>query len=132
MAIEIFWDNEEKTVVCLKLLDGWSWKELYEGNQQIVEMMTSVDQPVHLLIDHTSNAALPTNGIIMHARNILGAYPANCELRVIVTPSMLALRMVSAFQMTFKSGLGKHVFSAKTREEAYRRFVKRSAEKLAS
>lgn len=132
MSIEIYWDNEEKTAVCLKLLEGWSWKELYDHNPEIVEMMASVDHPVHLLIDHTSNTPLPTNGVITHARNILGAYPPNCDLRVIVTPSMLALRMVSAFQMTFKASLGKQVFAAKTREDAYRRFEKRALERIAS
>src|SRR5688572_2218777 len=132
MSIEIVWDNEEKNVICLKLLEGWTWRELYDHNQQIVDMMASVDHPVHLLIDHTSNAPLPTNGVITHARNILGAYPSNCDLRMLVTTSMLALRMISAFQMTYRAGLGKQVFAAKTREDAYRRFEKRAAEKHAS
>lgn|GEM_PF-3365836 len=132
MSIEISWDNEVKTVVCLKLLEDWSWRELYDHNQEIVDMMASVDHPVHLLIDHTSNAPLPTNGVITHARNILGAYPPNCDLRILVTTSMLALRMVSAFQMTFRANLGKYLFAAKTREDAYRRFEKYAAEKIAS
>src|SRR5450432_1991208 len=79
MRIQVSWDNEKHSVVRLTLLDNWSWDELYVANEEIVAMMKTSPQTVHLLIDYTQANTVPMGGVITHARIILGAYPPNCD-----------------------------------------------------
>ena len=87
--IVIEWDNPEQTVVRLTLHEGWSWSELYEANKSIIDMMKSTDQTVHLLLDTTQINSVPMGGVITNARNILGAYPPNCDMRILITRNLL-------------------------------------------
>jgi hypothetical protein len=118
--IIIGWDNPEHTVVRLTLHPGWTWPELYEINAAIIEMMSSTDQTVHLLLDTTRINSVPMGGVITHARNILGAYPPNCDMRILVTRNMLIQRLGSIFQTTFRADLGKHLHTVSSIEDAYR------------
>ena len=118
--ITIGWDNPERTVVHLILQEGWSWPELYEANKLIIEMMNSTSETVHVLVDTTRIQTVPMGGVITHARNIFGAYPPNCDMRILVTRNMLFQRLASIFQMTFRADLGKHLHTVATVDEAYR------------
>ncbi|MEO8396382.1 MAG: hypothetical protein ABI700_25540, partial [Chloroflexota bacterium] len=116
----IKWDNPEQTVVRLTLLPGWNWADLYEINPTIIEMMSSTEQTVHLLIDTTRISTVPMGGVITHARNILGAYPPNCDMRLLLTRNMLIQRLGSIFQTTFRADLGKRLHTVSSNEDAYR------------
>ena len=118
--IFIGWDNPEHTVVRLTLHPGWNWPELYEVNKSITEMMSSTNQTVHLLIDTSQINSIPMGGVITHARNILGAYPPNCDMSILVTRNMLFQRLGSIFQSTFRTDLGKHLHTVSSVEDAYR------------
>jgi hypothetical protein len=118
--ILIAWDNPEKTVVRLTLYSGWSWPELYEENKTIIEMMSSTTETVHLLVDTTQIETVPMGGVITHARNIFGAYPPNCDMRILVTRNLLFQRLASIFQSTFRANLGKSLYSVTSVDEAYR------------
>src|SRR5450432_3539711 len=111
MRIQVSWDNEKHSVVRLTLLDNWSWDELYVANEEIVAMMKTSPQTVHLLIDYTQANTVPMGGVITHARNILGAYPPNCDLLILVTRNMLMQRLAAIFQKTFRGGLGSRVYT---------------------
>ena len=125
--IVIGWDNPEHTVVHLTLHPGWTWPELYEINTTIIEMMSSTDQTVHLLLDTTLINSVPMGGVITHARNILGAYPPNCDMRILVTRNMLIQRLGSIFQSTFRADLGKHLHTVSSIEAAYRLIDKKAS-----
>ncbi|MBI1257226.1 MAG: hypothetical protein GC204_07120 [Chloroflexi bacterium] len=118
--LEIGWDNPEHTVIRLTLHEGWNWSELYEVNKAIIEMMKSTDQTVHLLLDTTHINRVPMGGVITHARNILGAYPPNCDMRILLTRNLLIQRLGSIFQSTFRADLGKRLHTVSSVEEAYR------------
>src|SRR5262249_3566905 len=100
-TLEIGWDNLEHTVVRLTLHDGWTWEQLYKANPEIIALMSSTDQTVHLMIDYMHAKTVPMGGVIMHARNILTAYPSNCDMLIMVTRNMLVQRLASIFQSTF-------------------------------
>ena len=118
--IYIVWDNPQHTVVRLTLHEGWNWPELYEANNSIVEMMKSTDQTVHLLLDTSQINNVPMGGVITHARNILGAYPPNCDMRIVLTRNIFIQRLGSIFQSTFRADLGKRLHTVSSVEEAYR------------
>ena len=126
LPIQIGWDNAQQTVVRLTLRDNWSWEELYTSNQEIIKLMNSTPQTVHLLIDYTQTNAVPVGGVIMHARNILTAYPPNCDLLIMVTRNMLVQRLTTIFQATFQNGIGKRVYSVTSDDAAYRLIEKRT------
>ncbi len=117
--ISVAWDKEEPSVVRATLHDDWTWEDLYTVNNEIISMMRSTDETVHLILDFTGADAIPVGGVIMHARNILGAYPSNCDLRIVVTRNALVQRLMNIFQAAFQTGLGKYVYTVSTIDEAY-------------
>jgi len=118
--IQCGWDNDQHTAVRLTLHDSWTWEELYIINQEIIKLMSSTPDTVHLVIDYTQTGTIPVGGVIMHARNILSAYPPNCDLLIMVTRNMLIQRLTTVFQATFQSGIGKRVRSVTNFEDAQR------------
>lgn len=117
----ISWDNPEQTVVRLILQPGWTWPELYEANKTIIDMMSRTNQTVHLLIDTTAiKGSVPTGGIITHARNILGSYPSNCDMLLLLTSNIFIRHLGSIFQSTFRTDLGKRLHVIPSVEEAYK------------
>ncbi|MEP7291173.1 MAG: hypothetical protein ABI835_05290 [Chloroflexota bacterium] len=122
-TITYTWADEAKTIVHFTLYPGWTWEGYYAVNNDVADMMRSVDHPVYFMLDHTRTSVVPV-GVFMHARNLFGAYPANCSLIVIVTPNIFVQRLVSIFQSTYKSGLGRRVKPAKSVEDAYQTIAK--------
>lgn len=118
MTISVDWDNDETSIVRTTLHDRWTWEQLYTANNDIIDAMHSTDDTVHLLIDFTHADTLPAGGVIMHMRNLLGAYPPNCDLRIIVTHNVLVERLMNIFQAAFQTGLGKHVYTVPSVEDA--------------
>ncbi|HVU11092.1 MAG TPA: hypothetical protein VHD90_07425 [Phototrophicaceae bacterium] len=128
--IEIGWDTPEHTVVHMTMHDGWTWEALYQVNPVIIAMMSSTDETVHLLIDYMHTRTVPMGGVIMHARNILTAYPPNCDLLIIVTRNMLVQRLASIFQSTFRGGVGSRVYSVTSYADADRLIRSRAQSQL--
>jgi len=120
MNITVGWDNNESSVVRTTLHDQWTWEELYAANNEIIDTMRSSSHPVHLVLDCTQADTLPSGGVIMHMRNLLGAYPPNCDLRIIVTHNVLVERLMNIFQAAFQTGLGKQVHTVSSVDDAYR------------
>lgn len=119
MTIHVDWDANETSIVRTTLHDRWTWEQLYSANNEIIDAMRGSDQTVHVLFDFTHADTLPAGGVIMHMRNLLGAYPSNCYLRIIVTHNVLVERLMNIFQAAFQTGLGKHVFTVSSVEDAY-------------
>lgn len=118
--VSVGWDNDEQSVVRITLCSRWSWEALYEANNTLINMMRGKDQTVHLLLDFTDGDTIPSGGVIMHMRNLLGAYPPNCDLRIIVTHNVLVERLMNIFQAAFQTGLGQQVYTVSSVEDAYR------------
>lgn len=119
MNITVDWDTDEPSVVRATLHDQWTWEALYTANNDIIALINSTSQTVHLLLDCTQSDTIPAGGVIMHMRNLLGAYPPNCDLRIIVTHNVLVERLMNIFQAAFQTGLGRQVFTVSSTEEAY-------------
>ena len=115
----IAWDNEEHTAISIVLYPGWTWKDFYDCVPEVSAMMKTTEQPVYIVCDQTLAAATPI-GVFMHARNFLAALPANFELIIIVTPSLVVQRLVIVFQATYKGYLGTKIKSARSVEDAHR------------
>lgn len=119
MTIQTGWDNDDLTVIRTALHDHWTWETLYGVNNDVIDMMRGVDHSVHLLLDCTESDTIPAGGVIMHMRNLLGAYPPNCDLRIVITHNVLVERLMNIFQAAFQTGLGKQVYTVSSVEEAY-------------
>lgn len=114
------WDNAEETIVRLTLLDGWTWADFYSINSDVAELMRSTHRRIHLLLDYSQTRTVPMGGVITHVRNVLAAYPSNCDAMVFVSRDMLVQRLISIFKKTYQADLGKRVFITTTFNDAYR------------
>ncbi len=131
-TIEIGWDNPEHTVVRLTLHDGWTWEQLYNANPQIIGLMSSTAETVHLMIDYMHAKSVPMGSVIMHARNVLTAYPPNCDMLIMVTRNMLVQRLANIFQSTFRGGVGSRVYIVTSDEDAYRLIRSRAESQISA
>ncbi len=120
MKLQVEWDNSEKTIIRITYAEKWAWSDFYEANRVAVDMMKTVDHPVHFLADFRQSRSLPIGGAITHARSALAALPDNWGILVIVSNSILIQRLVSIFRAAFTGKMTTKTYSVTSIEEAYR------------
>jgi hypothetical protein len=59
MSIQVVWDNPQQNVICITLARGWTWDNLQGAIQQADDLIISVPQVVHLLIDIREAGGMP-------------------------------------------------------------------------
>lgn len=124
MNIAIDWDDEAQTIIRLTLTDDWRWEEFYEANTSILKLIRQSSRTIYILVDYTHANTVPMGGVITHTRNILSAYPENWALMIFVTQNLLVQRLMTIFQTTFRTGLGKKVRLASSFNDAYNTIAK--------
>lgn len=114
------WQDEERSIILQIYTDSWTWDDLYDACRHSADMMRTVEGRVDVITDFTHSGAIPIGGGIIHARNVMSAYPDNWGVLVVVTTNRLILLLVSTFKNAFPNGLGLRVYVAPTVSEAVR------------
>src|SRR5690349_3703122 len=70
MPIEISWDNPDKTIIYVKIIGFWTWKEIYTVSEETIVMRQSVAHPVGSIVDFRLAKGLPDDAYA-HTKNIL-------------------------------------------------------------
>lgn len=63
MPIQVSWDNSQQNIIHIRLGRGWTWDDLQDAIQQADDLIVSVPQVVHLLIDIREAGGLPRDWI---------------------------------------------------------------------
>jgi hypothetical protein len=84
MPVAIAWGNDEHTVLIGTLDWPWTWDELSAGWYQAVEMMGSVDYPVHTIVVGKTTS-FPIGNILSNLSSITKNVPSNIGLAIMVT-----------------------------------------------
>lgn len=119
MGIQIDWADEAKTAILEEFEGAWTWEEFYTVNQQIFDMIHSVNHTVHIIADLRRSGSLPPGKAITHAGKVLGKMPDNWGLQIVINNALLIDILVSVFTKTFQTDLGKRLVPVKTIDEAW-------------
>lgn len=85
MGAEIFWDDEEHTIVRIDYAGHWVWDDFVHATEVSTEMMRSVGGRADL-IENMKPGVLPVSGsAVVHGRNALRTFPENMGVVVVVT-----------------------------------------------
>ncbi|MDQ7025289.1 MAG: hypothetical protein Q9P01_14725 [Anaerolineae bacterium] len=118
MPVSIDWGNSKKTIIHIKFMSPWTWEEYYTANQNVFDLIDSVEHKVCLLIDFTeSNGHLPPSAFT-HFRKAATSFHPRVRVIIVTSPRMMLVKMMVS--MVQKIGRVKlRILFAQTTEEAY-------------
>jgi hypothetical protein len=129
MAIEVTWHNAEKTIILEKYPRKWTWDEFYGLRDAVVPMMNEVSHTVYIIADFGNNLDIPSGNAMLHARNVIGSFPQNWGLLLIISRSGLINSFVNMFNRIFPANWAKKIRLIKSYEEAYKMIQEETGQK---
>ncbi len=90
MSIQVYWEDDEKTILRYDFEGDWTWDELYTVFNQGVDMASAVDHRVDAIADMRHSGRIPGHAI-SHLRTIADRQTQNVNLRIIVTTNTFIL-----------------------------------------
>jgi hypothetical protein len=118
MGVDVFWEDETKTVVRLSFNGEWNWRDYYTAVQQSNAMLESVRHKVHIITDFRDGATLPPQAFI-HLRRALFDVPLNWGLSVFVTGDNTPMNSLMQSFVKMHPRLGKRIRIVPSLEDAY-------------
>jgi hypothetical protein len=92
MHHEVFWFDEERTIVCQRFLRGFTLADVYHGAETSAQMLATVDHPVDIIIE--AHGIPKMAGIFQLAQHVNRIVPPNQRLVVGVGTNNLLRSMV--------------------------------------
>ena len=76
MAIELYWDNDERTVMLCEIRGDWTWEQMYETLGKIKKVTEKTSTTIAAIIDISDGVSVPGGSILTpaafdHAKNML-------------------------------------------------------------
>jgi ABC-type glycerol-3-phosphate transport system substrate-binding protein len=59
MGIELYWDNDEQTVILVEMQGKWTWDEMYEALQKVKRITDRSPVVLGAILDLTHGASFP-------------------------------------------------------------------------
>lgn len=63
MASELYWDNDEKTVMLCEISDPWTWTQLFSTLEKIKSVTDRATHTIGAILDLTAGANIPGGSI---------------------------------------------------------------------
>jgi hypothetical protein len=122
MPIELYWDNDERTVMLIEVEGGYSWDDLYDVLRKIKKVTDNAPYTIGAILDVTRGATIPggklfTQTTLDHARNMLKMGEGGTGPVVIVGANSFIRLVFSTFYNLDRKALGNVQFAA-TPDEA--------------
>lgn len=118
MAIEVTWYNSEKTIILEKYPPKWTWDDFYALREIVPSMMNEVSHSVYIIADFGNNLDVPSGNAMLHARNVISAFPENWALLIMISRSPLINSFVNMFNRIFPVHWARKIRLVKSYEEA--------------
>jgi hypothetical protein len=87
MAVHYFWQDEQKSILCIRFEGKWTWEELYVAQDALTDEMKKSSHPIDLIL--YSPIALnhvPPNAL-SHVPILMRRLTGTARLIVVSTPS---------------------------------------------
>lgn len=101
MAIEVFWEDDQKTLLTMQFANRWSIDEIQVATRTVYDMGQQEAHPVYVIMDMAGTSHLPS-GITSLRGFALDHRLPNLALLVIITDSSFLRIMANTFvRLTF-------------------------------
>jgi hypothetical protein len=80
MAVSVEWASDDHRILLVIHEAVWTWEDMFQAYQEGLSMIRSVENPVHVIIDHSREADFPTNFAAVLPRFAAMPIPANVGL----------------------------------------------------
>lgn len=118
MGVQVMWDNDEKTIVRYIFEEHYSWDEFATTAQQHLEMMTTTDAPIGVILEYPKNMRPPLYALSIGKEYISRRDPRN-YLIVVATTSPLLQGLIGLFKRFYPND-GEYIVIVSSVEEARR------------
>jgi hypothetical protein len=118
MPIEVTWYNNAKTIILENYPPKWTWDDFYALREIVPPMMSEVPHRVSIIADFGNNLDIPSGNAMLHARNVINAFPENWGLLVIISRSALINSFVNMFARIFPLQWARKIYLVKSYEDA--------------
>src|SRR5215813_9922042 len=97
MPINVFWDDDAKTIIRSEGEGAWTWEEFHQGLAKIVEMMNSVPHRVDLIHASRPDSRRPSGSGMPHYQRAARLMPPNAGMSIFVTSNAFGRAIVNIF-----------------------------------
>ncbi len=118
MAIQVAWENAERTISRWTFVGAWTWDEFAVSQAEFHDMLRAVDHKVDVIADLRESRRLPNDTVSNFKRAESKALP-NRDRVVLVSTSVLVRSIAATFNQVFRNR-PTHFLLANTIKEAQR------------
>lgn len=119
MSVTVEWDNQDKTIIRMCMIDHWTWDEAYEAQKEGDMLLASVGNPCCAIIDFRRSKGIPLSAM-SNARSMSQKQNSQVKMTVFLGVSPLFLSLWSVFSKVYSIFVLRHPFAfAKTLEECH-------------
>jgi hypothetical protein len=120
--IELYWDNDEQTILLCEFHAGWTWDEMYKTLDTIKKITDRADYEIAAIIDIADGVSLPGGSLFSkatfdHAKKMMQMGEGGTGPMVIVGANPL-IRMVYDTFKSIDRKIASNVRLAKNLDEA--------------
>lgn len=101
MAIQVQWDNPEKTVIYYTFEGRWTFKDFNGVYQEVFAMLDTVNHPVHAIVDLSKSPFFPTD-TLSEMRRLTFEQHRNGGITVIITQNHMAHAMYNFLRSVYR------------------------------
>ena len=94
MAINVEWDNPEKTIICYHFEERWTWEEFFEARRHAQSIISGVTHNVGVIMNTPPNIVLPSN-LLTHSLTSLRHRHPNTVIIVFIAGKSFLNMMIS-------------------------------------
>lgn len=134
MSVDLYWDNDEQTIVLCEFSKGWTWEALFGALNKIKSLTENRDVLVGAIVDMTKGLGVPNGSLFSietrdKAKQMLQMSASGKGPIAIVGASGVIKLVSKAFALVDKNAL-KDVYFVDTADEARAILSKRLAVKI--
>jgi hypothetical protein len=116
MPIDVFWDDEAKTILRANFVGDWTWEDYHAANALLLKLGAEIDHRFDIIVDLSMSNGLPPGNILDNVARAQNISPPNLGINVTIQIP----KRVEALRPIVKQIVGHHkYYSADTLEDAY-------------
>lgn len=117
MGIELYWDNDERTVMLCEITGSWTWDEMYQTLEKIKKVTDAADYEIGAILDVSQGISVPGGTIftptaLEHAKRMLKMGEGGTGPVVIVGANPMIRTIYQTFHNLDRKALGNVRFAA--------------------
>ncbi|MBE2272313.1 MAG: hypothetical protein IAE80_29025, partial [Anaerolinea sp.] len=123
MAIELYWDNDERTVMLCEVRGDWTWEQMYDMFTKIKKVTEKSPVTIAAILDISAGISIPggsffTPAAFDHAKNMLKMGENGTGPLVIVGANALIKGVYKTFTGMAQGSALNNISFADTADEA--------------